>query len=52
MRIYAISDMHGQLDRLDPAVADLVVIAGCLLIPRISGCWAFETADGAELARR
>lgn len=131
MKIYAISDMHGQLDGLDPVGADLVIvagdfaimkgwgvwhmndqvkwinrkfaawcakypetdfcvipgnhdlfaqhpevptkpefppnvhyicnsvaevrglrIAGCSWIPRISGRWAFETADGAELARR
>ena len=28
MKIYAISDMHGQLEGLDPKGMDLVLIAG------------------------
>ena len=28
MKIYAISDLHGQLEGLDPKGADLVLVAG------------------------
>lgn len=28
MKIYAISDLHGQLEGLDPRGADLVLVAG------------------------
>lgn len=28
MKVFAISDMHGQLEGLDPKGADLVVVAG------------------------
>jgi len=28
MKLYAISDLHGQLDGLDPKGADLVLISG------------------------
>lgn len=39
MKIYAISDMHGQLDGLDPAGADLVVVAGDFAIMKGWGLW-------------
>ena len=29
MKLYAISDMHGQLDGLDPKGMDLVIVAIC-----------------------
>ena len=37
MKVFAISDMHGRLEGLDPKGVDLVVVAGDFGI--INGCW-------------
>ena len=52
MKIYAISDMHGQLDGLDPAAVDLVVVAGdfATMIFLIIRCDAGQDPDGADFA--
>ena len=39
MKIYAVSDLHGNLDGLDPCDADLVVIAGDLAPMKGWGVW-------------
>lgn len=39
MRIMAISDLHGNLDGLDPKGADVVVIAGDIAPLRGRGPW-------------
>jgi len=39
MKIYAVSDLHGNLDGLDPSCADLVVIAGDVAPMKGWGAW-------------
>ena len=39
MRIMAISDLHGNLEGLDPAGADVVVLAGDIAPLRGRGPW-------------
>ena len=39
MKLYAISDLHGNLDGLDPRGADLVIIAGDFAIMKGWGIW-------------
>ena len=39
MRIMAISDLHGNLEGLDPSGADVVVLAGDIAPLRGRGVW-------------
>ena len=39
MKVFAISDMHGRLEGLDPKGADLVVVAGDFGIMKGWGAW-------------
>ena len=39
MKIYAISDLHGQIDGLDPKDADIVIIAGDFAPMKGCGVW-------------
>ena len=39
MRIMAISDLHGNLEGLDPSGADVVVLAGDIAPLRGRGAW-------------
>ena len=39
MKVFAILDMHGQLEELDPKGADLVVVAGDFGIMEGWGAW-------------
>ena len=52
MRIMATSDLHGNLDGLDPTGADVVVLAGDVAPLRGRGPWHINVSRLDERARR